>query len=172
MTTQSVNTIANDKFGIGAAFGSLVRQLTGRRKKTAKAVAVTESAPRLTIERIDSAESDLTTFHLIGEIDSTTYEIAIDAAHQAYFEGARRAELDFSAVSRISKSGLYALTSIALTFDGEQLLAPEYGRATIRAASDAVNARVRSPIVIVNANAEIAVWLNINGFGKYFQVVA
>jgi anti-anti-sigma regulatory factor len=172
MTAQSINTTANDKFGIGAAFGSWVRQLTGRRIKTAKSVTMTETAPKLIIERIDSAETDLTTFHFTGEIDSTTYEIAIDAAHQAFFDGARRAELDFSSVSRISKSGLYALTSIALIFDSAQLIGSTYGRSAIRTASDAVKVQAQSPIVIVNANEEIAVWLNINGFGKYFQVVA
>ncbi len=67
-----------------------------------------------------------------GKLDRNTYLDLIDKAREIYDSGQKFLVLDLSQVSELEISGVFALYSIAMIFQGERPLDPEGGWAAVR----------------------------------------
>jgi hypothetical protein len=74
--------------------------------------------------------------HAEGQLDRYTYQELIAKTKELYRAGQRNLILDLRDVTGVRLTGLYALLSTGLLFEGEEPPAPELGAQTIRYMAD------------------------------------
>jgi anti-anti-sigma factor len=91
----------------------------------------------LTIE-VDQVEGDppVAVVILDGELDASNYENVIDAVRNAYGDGARGLVFDFTSLTFMASSGLFALHSAVRIMRGEASPDPEAGWGALHEMSD------------------------------------
>jgi anti-anti-sigma factor len=91
----------------------------------------------LTIE-VDQVDGDppVAVVILDGELDASNYENVIDAVRNAYGDGARGLVFDFTSLTFMASSGLFALHSAVRIMRGEASPDPEAGWGALHAMSD------------------------------------
>jgi anti-anti-sigma factor len=78
---------------------------------------------------VDQVEGDppIAVVILDGELDASNYENVIDAVRNAYSDGARGLVFDFTSLTFMASSGLFALHSAVRIMRGEAAPDPESG---------------------------------------------
>jgi anti-anti-sigma factor len=91
----------------------------------------------LTIE-VDQVDGDppVAVVILDGELDASNYENVIDAVRNAYGDGARGLVFDFTSLTFMASSGLFALHSAVRIMRGEASPDPEAGWGALHEMSD------------------------------------
>jgi anti-anti-sigma regulatory factor len=120
----------------------------------------------LSIDR-DTGRADILVLTLRGELDYSSYEAVIDAARSAYNDGVRHLVLDLSGVDYMGSSGLVALHSAALLFEGKEPPDPEAGWSAYHSlADDEVHAAVK----LLNPSPAVDRVLERTGMKQFFEI--
>jgi anti-anti-sigma regulatory factor len=100
----------------------------------------------------------VTVLRLDGDLDSSNFEALIEEARRLYGEGARDLLLDLRSVGYMGSSGLVAVHSIALIFNGGEAPGAEAGWAAHHAIERSVEAGMQPHVkVLVAADPSSAV---------------
>jgi STAS domain len=81
---------------------------------------------KTTVDRVEG-RVPVTVLRLDGDLDASNFESLIDLGRRLYDDGARDLLLDLRSVPFMGSSGLVALHSIALIFNGQEPPDPESG---------------------------------------------
>jgi anti-anti-sigma regulatory factor len=123
----------------------------------------------LTVEQEPGA---LTIFALSGELDYSNFEQLVDAAREAYQQGARRLLLDLGGLEYMGSSGLVALHAVAMIFSGQEPPDPEEGWAAYRTLSDDVEGHSHEFVKLLCPTPQVEGVLERTGMRQFFEVHA
>ena len=107
---------------------------------------------KTTVDRVEG-RVPVTILRLDGDLDASNFEMVIDEGRRLYKEGARDLLLDLRSVPFMGSSGLVALHSLALIFNGKEPPDPESGWAAHHAFSQAVDSGLQPHIKILLPSA-------------------
>ncbi|HEY8167307.1 MAG TPA: STAS domain-containing protein [Candidatus Limnocylindrales bacterium] len=101
-----------------------------------------------TVERA-KGRVPVTVLRLEGDLDASNFEAVIGEGRRLYASGARDLLLDLRAVPYMGSSGLVALHSLAMIFNGKEPPDPESGWAAHHALEEAVDGGLQPHMKIV-----------------------
>lgn len=90
-----------------------------------------KSVMEMVVSHVQGADS-MVILQALGELDRFTYPDLINKARELYENGQRFLIVDISEVQEMGLSGLFALYSIAMIFQGEEPLDSEGGAVAMR----------------------------------------
>ena len=127
---------------------------------------------KTTVDRVEG-RVPVTILRLDGDLDASNFEMVIDEGRRLYKEGARDLLLDLRSVPFMGSSGLVALHSLALIFNGKEPPDPESGWAAHHAFSQAVDSGLQPHIKILLPSAPDSALARImqrTGFERFIDV--
>ena len=101
-----------------------------------------------TVDQVEGRVT-VTVLRLDGDLDASNFEAIIDQGKRLYNDGARDILVDLRAVPYMGSSGLVALHSLALIFNGKEPPDPESGWAAHHALEQAVDAGLQPHIKVL-----------------------
>ena len=99
---------------------------------------------KTTVDRVEG-RIPVTILRLDGDLDASNFEVVIDEGRRLYTEGDRDLLLDLRSVPFMGSSGLVALHSLALIFNGKEPPDPESGWAAHHALQSSGRGRAPAP---------------------------
>jgi hypothetical protein len=103
---------------------------------------------KTTVDRVEG-RVPVTVLRLDGDLDASNFEILIDHGRRLYDEGARDLLLDLRSVPFMGSSGLVALHSLALIFNGQEPPDPESGWEAHHAISRSIDSGLQAHIKVL-----------------------
>jgi len=91
----------------------------------------------------------VTVLRVEGDLDSSNFEALIDEGRRLYADGARNLLLDQRAVPYMGSSGLVAIHSLALIFNGDEAPAPDSGWEAHHAIARSVESGMQPHVKVV-----------------------
>ena len=127
---------------------------------------------KTTIERVEG-RVPVTILRLDGDLDASNFETVIDEGRRLYAEGARDLLLDLRSVPFMGSSGLVALHSLALIFNGTEPPDPESGWGAHHAIADSVEAGVQPHLKVLlpdTPDSSLARIMSRTGMDRFIDV--
>jgi anti-anti-sigma regulatory factor len=121
---------------------------------------------------VEEEPGAIAVFALNGELDYSNFEQLVDAAREAYQQGARRLLLDLSGLQYMGSSGLVALHAVAMIFSGQEPPDPEEGWAAYRTLSDDVEGHEHEFVKLLRPSPQVEGVLERTGMRQFFEVHA
>ena len=112
----------------------------------------------------------VTVMRLSGDVDGSNYQTVIQAARDAYQQGARDLLLDMSGVGYTSSAGLVALLSMARLFNGQEMHDPEAGWRSIHMVGDARDAGLQTHVKLLSPQPRVSGILEQTGLNAHFTI--
>ncbi len=122
---------------------------------------------KLTVES-ESARVPVTVMRLEGELDAATYLDVIARARELSDAGVRHLLFDFSGLTYMGSSGVFALHSIAMLLRGEEPPDPEHGWGAIHS-MESDRSEVVENVKILNPQPQVDRVLERTGMKRFFE---
>src|SRR5512135_609411 len=105
-----------------------------------------------------------------GDLDASNFEQVIDKAKELYSAGSRYLLLDMSEVPFMSSSGIVALHSIVLLFQGKPAHDPEAGWEVFREIERDRASGIQPYVKLLNPHPRVVSVLQKTGMDNFFEV--
>jgi len=105
-----------------------------------------------------------------GDLDASNYQQVIASAKESYEAGARHLLFDMSDMRFMSSSGLVALHSVALIFQGKQPSDPENGWEAFHSIGRDQESKTQRFVKLLGPQPRVAHTLEISGMKEFFEV--
>lgn len=107
---------------------------------------------KTTVDRVEG-RVPVTIMRLDGDLDASNFETVIDEGRRLYAEGSRDLLLDLRSVPFMGSSGLVALHSLALIFNGMEPPDPESGWSAHHAIAQSVESGLQAHVKVLLPDA-------------------
>ena len=125
-----------------------------------------------TVDRIDG-RLPVTVLRLEGDLDSSNFEALIEEGRRLYADGLRDLLLDMRQVPYMGSSGLVAIHSLVLIFNGAEPPGPDAGWEAHHAIGRSVEAGMQPHVkVLVADSSPISRVLDRTGMNRFIDVRA
>lgn len=105
-----------------------------------------------------------------GDLDASNFQDVITKAREVYQTGARYLLIDMSGMPFMSSSGLVALHSMAMLFQGKQPPDPEYGWEAFHSIDRVQDRGVQRFIKLLNPQPRVSRTLEVSGMNAFFEI--
>ena len=112
----------------------------------------------------------VTVLAIRGDLDAKNFREMIAKAGEAYKAGARCLLVDMSEMPFMSSSGLVALHSTILLFQGQQPPDPEHGWEALHAIDRDLDCGIQTDVKLLNPQPRVRRTLEVTGMEKFFEI--
>ena len=105
-----------------------------------------------------------------GDLDASNYRQVIAKAEEAYTAGARNLLVDMSEVPFMASSGMVALHSMVLLFQGERPSDLEHGWEAFHAIGRDQDKGVQKLVKLLNPQPRVMRTLEVTGLKAFFEI--
>jgi anti-anti-sigma regulatory factor len=115
-------------------------------------------------------KTHVTVLAIQGDLDAKNFREVIAKAGEAYKAGARCLLIDMSEMPFMSSSGLVALHSAILLFQGQQPADLEHGWEAFHAIDRALDSGIQKYVKLLTPQPRVCHTLEVTGMERFFEI--